>query len=116
MAKRYEHASELAKEISARRHERALSFEKLGLFADVDVSQTFGICRGEFRTLNPSVLKICNVLEIQPQADGMTLQPKGANATEVRLSAEVLSAWDRTEAGANFLVRVLRALHQDHQV
>lgn len=79
----------------------------------MDVAQAFRICRGEFKTLNPSVLKICNALEIQPEADGMALQPRGDNEMEVMLSAEVLTAWDRTEAGAMLLKRVLRALHRD---
>lgn len=112
MAKRYKHASTLARTISARRCERALSFENLGVLAGVDGAQVFRICRGEFKTLNPSVLKICNVLEIQPEADGITLQPRGENEMEAMLSAEVLTAWDRTEAGAMFLKRVLRALHR----
>lgn len=112
MAKPYEHASDLANELSARREERRLSYENLGFMAGVDVAQAFRICHGEFKTLNPSVLKICNVLGIHPKADGMVLQPTGSNATEAMLSAEVLTAWDRTKAGAELLKRVLRALHQ----
>lgn len=113
MAKRYEHASTLSKAISVRRRERNLSFENLGFLAGVDGAQAFRICRGEFKTLNPSVLKICNVLGIQPEADGMALQPRGDNEMEAMLSAEVLTAWDRTEAGAMLLKRVLRALHRN---
>src|ERR1700719_291466 len=99
MAKLYEPASALSQKISALRRERALSFEKLGGLAGVDVAQTFRICQGEFKTLNPSVLKICKVLGIQPQADGMVLQPAEGSVTEAMLSAEVLAAWDRTETG-----------------
>lgn len=113
MAMRYQHASTLSKKIRERRLERKLSFENLGVLAGVDGAQVFRICRGEFKTLNPSVLKICNVLGIQPKADGMALQPRGANEMEAMLSAEVLTAWDRTEAGAILLKRVLRALHRD---
>ena len=111
MAKHYEHVSILSREISARRQERDLSFENLGFLAGVDGAQAFRICRGEFKTLNPSVLKICNALGIQPAADGITLQPRGTNEMEVMLSSEVLTAWDQTEAGAMLLKRVLRALH-----
>jgi transcriptional regulator with XRE-family HTH domain len=113
MAKRYEHASTLSRAISARRQERGLSFEKLGVLSGVNGAQAFRICRGEFKTLNPSVLRICNALGIQPEADGMALQPRGDNEIEVMLSAEVLTAWDRTEAGAMLLKRVLRAMHRD---
>ena len=113
MAKRYEHASVLSKAISAGRRERDLSFENLGVLAGVDGAQVFRICRGEFKTLNPSVLKICNVLGIQPEPDGMALQPKGDNEMAAMLSAEVLSAWDSTEDGAMQLKRVLRAQRRD---
>lgn len=112
MAKRYEHASSLSEQIRARQRERSLSFEKLGVLAGVDGSQVFRICRGEFKTLNPSVLKICNVLGIQPKADGLVLHPSGASEMEAMLSAEVLTAWDRTDSGAMLLKRVLRALHR----
>jgi hypothetical protein len=113
MAREYEHVSALAREIRTRREEKALSFEKLGHLAGVDAAQAFRICRGEFKTLNPSVLKMCNALGVQPKADEMALQSLGNGATEAMLSTEVLSAWDRTDAGAKFLVRVLRALRRE---
>ncbi|KPF55364.1 hypothetical protein IP65_04340 [Novosphingobium sp. AAP1] len=111
MAKRYEHTLSLAKAISARRRERGLTFEQLGFLSDVNAAQAFRICRGEFKTLNPSVLKICNALEIEPETDGMARQRFGDTAIEAMLSAEVLTAWDRTVAGAKLIKRVLRALH-----
>lgn len=110
MARPYEHARSLAEEISARRQKMALSYEQLGVLADVDGSQVFRICRGDFKTLNPSVLKICNVLGIQPKADGVALRPSGDDEVAAMLCAEVLAAWDRTEAGARRLKKVLRAL------
>lgn len=111
MAKHYKHALTLSRQISLGRRQRTLSFEQLGILADVNAAQVFRICRGEFKTLNPSVLRICNVLCIQPEGEGMTLRPSGNDQTESMLSAEVLTAWDRTEAGAMLLKRVLRALH-----
>lgn len=111
MAKRYEHAASLSQQISLGRRQRGLSFKQLGILADVNAAQVFRICRGEFKTLNPSVLRICNVLCIQPEGDRMMLHPSGNDQMEAMLSAEVLTAWDRTEAGAMLLKRVLRALH-----
>lgn len=110
MAQRYSHASSLAAQISARRQKRALSFEQLGLLAGVDGSQVFRICRGDFKTLNPSVLKICNALGIQPLAEGLAIPAPQVGDHAAMLSAEVLAAWDRTDAGAKKLKRVLRAL------
>jgi hypothetical protein len=110
MARSYKYAPELAREISVRRQERALSYEKLGILSDVDVAQAFRICRGDFKTLNPSVMKICNALGIQPRTPGMVTRPIGRSVAEAMLSAEVLTAWDGTEEGAELLRRVLRAL------
>lgn len=110
MAQRYPHAFSLAEEISSKRRKRALSFEQLGVLAGVDGSQVFRICQGDFRTLNPSVLRICNALDIQPSAEGLALPTPQLDDQAAMLSAEVLAAWDRTDAGAKKLKRVLRAL------
>ena len=113
MAKPYKYASSLAKEIDDRRKKRSLSFEKLGVLSDVDTAQTFRICRGDFRTLNPSVLKICNALDVVPDLGEANKSPSHPNELEKMLSAEVLAAWDKTDAGEMFLKRVLRALHRN---
>ncbi len=110
MARRYAHVVSLAEEISLRREKRGLSFEELGKLAAVDVAQTFRICRGEFKTLNPSVLKICNALGIRPQLDGWAMPVAPPNRHAEMLSVEVLAAWDNTDAGAKRLQRILRAL------
>ena len=110
MTQRYPHALNLARQIEAARRERSLGFERLGVLARVDGSQTFRICRGEFKTLNPSVLRICNALGIQPLADGHAVPRRGESGLALMLSAEVLAVWDRTEVGAKRLQRILRAL------
>jgi hypothetical protein len=112
MSKRYPHAASLAEQIAAKRRARALSFERLGALASVDASQAFRICRGEFKTLNPSVLKICNALGIHPPAEGYAYPQAEESNQAAMLSAEVLSSWDRTDAGALRLRRILRALRQ----
>ena len=110
MARRYPHAPELARRIEAGRLERSLSFQDLGILAFVDGSQAFRICRGEFKTLNPGVLRICNALGIRPSAEGHAVpQPREGDYASM-LSTEVLASWDRTEAGAKRLRRILRAL------
>jgi transcriptional regulator with XRE-family HTH domain len=110
MARRYLHVSLLAEEICAKRRQRSLSFQQLGVLAGVHGSQVFRICRGDFKTLNPSVLKICNALGIQPPAEGHALPEPRTSGVAAMLSAEVLAAWDRTDAGAKKLQRILRAL------
>ena len=112
MARRYPHASAVAAELDARRRERALGFEALGILSGVDGSQAFRICRGEFKTLNPSVLKICNALGVRPHSDCYALPLAGEDGQASMLSAEVLATWDRTESGAKRLQRILRALRE----
>ncbi|MFM9975976.1 MAG: helix-turn-helix domain-containing protein [Beijerinckiaceae bacterium] len=111
MAKLYKNGSALASEIRTCREARGISYEKLALTADVNVAQAFRICQGDFKTLNPSVLKICNTLGVQPKADSPDAHPASDEATAALLSSEVLTAWDHTQAGAELLIRVLRALH-----
>ena len=100
----------LAREIDANRLKRSLAFEALGILADVDGSQAFRICQGEFKTLNPSVLRICNALGIQPPAESHVIPRSSESGLASMLSAEVLAAWDQTDVGAKRLRRILRAL------
>lgn len=108
MAKHYPLVDALAKRIEAARIARTLSFERLGQMAEVNAAQAWRICQGDFATLNPSVLKICNALDLEPEGD-VKAQRAAANPIEARLAAEAIAAWDRTEAGARLLTRVLRA-------
>ncbi|HXA40284.1 MAG TPA: hypothetical protein VNW53_14895 [Phenylobacterium sp.] len=89
-----------------------MTFEQLGTLAEVDGAQAWRICRGDFTTLNPSVLKICNALGIEPEAEGLVVPAAKTTSVEAKLAAEVLAAWDRTEEGARLLTRVLRAFHK----
>lgn len=109
MAKGYPHIVALARVIADRRVALGLSFTQLGALAGVDGGQAFRVCRGEFKTLNPSVLKICNALDIQPKGSQPLVQAD--ISIEAMLAAEAIRAWDRTESGAHLLTRVLRAIH-----
>lgn len=109
MAKPYRHAQHLANEIEAARRERGLTFGRLAALAEVDTAQAWRICNAKFTTLNPGVLRICNAIGVMPEGDGGLVPPAGPGATEAKLAAEAVAAWDRTEAGAQLLTRVLRA-------
>ena len=110
MAFHYAHVSALAEEMRSKRVQRDLSFDELGTLAGMDRSQAFRICTGRFKTLNPGVLRICSALGIHPRANGHAIQQIDDGNFAAMLSAEVLAAWDRTEAGAMRLRRILRAL------
>lgn len=110
MARRYRHVETLAAKIDAARESRGLTYDQLGAVAGIDVGQTWRICKAKFATLNPGVLKICNALGVRPEIDGLVVPDVGADGAEAKLAAEVVAAWDRTEAGARLLTRVLRAL------
>jgi transcriptional regulator with XRE-family HTH domain len=109
MARRYPHASSLAIELERARLDRGLTYEQLGALAEVDTGQVWRICKGEFATLNPGVLRICSALGVQPNDGGGNrgVSPLGVEAT---LAAEAVAAWDRTDTGAKLIMRVLRAL------
>ena len=110
MARPYAHVVSLAGELRGQRERRSLSFNDLGRLSGVDGAQAFRICRGEFKTLNPSVLKICNALGVRPQSDGWPVLATRPNQNAEMLATEVLAAWDHTDTGAKKLQRVLRAL------
>lgn len=107
MAKQYPSARALGKRIDGARSARRLSYARLGHLAQVNGAQAWRICRGEFATLNPSVLRICSVLHLRP--DEAWAAAPGPDPVEAQLAAEAIAAWDRTEAGAVLLTRVLRA-------
>ena len=109
MAKPYLHVDALAKEIEAARCERGLTYGQLAALAEIDAAQAWRICRARFSTLNPGVLRICNAVGVRPEWSGGLIPPTTPGATETKLAAEVVAAWDRTEAGAQLLTRVLRA-------
>lgn len=109
MATPYPFVDQLASRLEAARKERRLSVARLGKLAGVDGAQAWRICRGDFATLNPGVLKICNELGVTPRG-AMFPVSEGLDGIEAQLATEAVAAWDRTEAGAQLVLRVLRAL------
>lgn len=91
----------------------ALSNAQLAAAAEVDPGQTSRILDGRFRTVSGNVLRICNVLGLDPR-DGAPKEPAPAQARKLaawaRLEASVRRAWDETPQGADRLVAVLDAV------
>lgn len=110
MARSYGHIDDLAAKMERTRLRVGLSFASLGKLAGVDQGQAYRICNGQFSTLNPSVLKICNALGLSPQTDPVGGQPDRAEDLAEILRREVILAWDGTRAGAMRIRRVLKAL------
>lgn len=113
MARGYSSVDKLALEIDRRRASETLTYEALAKRADVHLTTAFRICRGDFKTLNPGVLRICKVLRITPPLEG--LAPTTADRDELAsmLQSEVILAWDRTPTNARVIRRVLRALSSE---
>ena len=99
--------------IRRRRAKISLSNAELAAIASVDPGQTSRILDGQFRTVSGNVLRICNVLGIDPHGeDDDDATPKEAkqHAAWAKLEASVRRAWDQTPQGAERLVAVIDAV------
>lgn len=108
-----EEREKLADLIRQQRGKSALSNNQLAALAGVDPGQTSRILGGQFRTISGNVLRICNVLGVDPHDETPT-KPT-ANETKKRaawakLEASVRRAWDETPQGADRLVAVIDAV------
>lgn len=112
MAKRYKYAPHLARKIDDVRSKKGLSYNALAALSRVDISQVYRICKTKdgFKTLNPSVLKICKILDIVIDDDTVFTLPATTNQKEAEIAAAAIGAWDRTEEGAIFIKSVLKAI------
>ena len=91
----------------------SLSNGELAAIAKVDPAQTSRILDGQFRTLSGNVLRICNVLGVDPYAEMPAFPtPREARKREawLKLEASVRRAWDQTPTGADRLVAVIDAV------
>lgn len=100
--------------IRQRREKSALSNAELAALASVDPGQTSRILDGQFRTVSGNVLRICNILGVDPhntdvETDPTTTQVK-RRAAWAKLQASVRRAWDQTPQGADQLVAVIDAV------
>jgi hypothetical protein len=108
-----EEREKLARLIRRRRAKTSLSNAELAAIASVDPGQTSRILDGQFRTVSGNVLRICNVLGIDPHGeddDDATLKEAKQHAAWAKLEASVRRAWDQTPQGAERLVAVIDAV------
>lgn len=114
---------DLERRIRQARKRSRLTNAALAELAKVDPSQVSRICRGDFRTISDSVVRICTALKVpiaaRPASSGGRgpFQPDAASAAEIRsdaawarLEKSVRKVWDRTPQGADRLARVLEAV------
>lgn len=108
-----EEREKLAVAIRRRWQKSDLTNAQLAAAAQVDPGQTSRILDGQFSTVGGNVLRICNVLGLNPQGDwSLDLTPGQArkHAAWAKLEASVRRAWDETPQGADRLVAVIDAV------
>lgn len=108
-----EEREKLAGLIRKRRAKSSLSNAELAAAAGVDAGQTSRILDGQFRTVSGNVLRICNVLGVDPhnaEEEDPTPRQVRKRAAWARLEASVRRAWDETPQGADRLVAVIDAV------
>lgn len=91
----------------------ALTNAQLAIAAQVDPGQASRILDGQFRTVGGNVLRICNVLGLNPHGDVLPDQTSGQarkRAAWAKLEASVRRAWDETPQGADRLAAVIDAV------
>ena len=107
-----EEREKLAGAIQRARAASALSNATIASVAKVDPGQTSRILDGDFMTFGGNVLRICNVLGVDPGAPDApeTAKEAARTAAWARLEASVRNAWDKTPQGADRLVAVIDAV------
>lgn len=108
-----EEREKLVRRIKRRRGKSALSNAEIAALARVDPGQTSRILDGGFRTVSGNVLRICNVLGVNPHTDDApdpTPVQARKRAAWAKLEASMRRAWDETPQGADRLVAVIDAV------
>lgn len=108
-----EEREKLIRRIKRRRRKSALSNAEIAALARVDPGQTSRILDGGFLTVSGNVLRICNVLGVDPHTDEAsdpTLVQVRKRAAWAKLEASMRRAWDETPQGADRLVAVIDAV------
>lgn len=108
MAIAFHDRDKLAARLQSARGRRRLSYQRLGSLAGIDPAQALRICRGEFKTLSPNVVRICNALDVELDAPDPRGPVLAASPPERRLKEELLATWDRSEADGDRLIELLR--------
>lgn len=112
MKKVYSGAAALGHELERERQKRGISYGALGRRAEVDPSQAFRICHGEFKALSHNVVRICNVLDVRPASEDLRSPPTKGNEVANQLLEELMANWDRTPEDARRLLDMLKALRK----
>ncbi|WFR97508.1 helix-turn-helix domain-containing protein [Rhizobium tumorigenes] len=97
-----EYVLQLAAEIETKRRSLGLSFTEIAALSGVDASQVNRVCHGHFRTMNPSVVQICNSLGLSVR-DSEPVAPQ-------RLVRALCALWDGTPEDEERLVTLLTLL------
>lgn len=99
--------------IQQRVADSGLSYSEIARAADVNVSQTSRICRGQFKTVSQNVVQICKALGLKmelPQ-DGLPT----SNPHFRRLQKGLYKLWDQTPEDADRLLQLLMQLAEIRQ-
>lgn len=109
----HEERKRLAWAIRGRHRDFSLSNGQIAALASVDPGQTSRILDGKFQTVSGNVLRICNVLGVDPNAPGADEPSPEQVRRQVawaKLKASMRRAWDETPQGADRLVAVIDAV------
>lgn len=98
----------LTKGIEVRLTEMSATYSEIASATDIHASQVSRICRGQFKTISPSVVQICRFLGVDIfDVPGLG---KTNELHQKRLKRGVLEIWDRTPEDADRIVRLLRQI------
>lgn len=103
-----EASKKLGVTLEQERRLQGYSYRGINMKTGVDPGHAHNICHGAFATLNPSVLKICNLLGIDPTDPNA--EKIHIDASRKRIAAEVMALWDMTPKGARRLVALLEQI------
>ena len=100
-----EEIGELKMRIMERRKEKKLSYADIGRIANVNQSQAWRICNGEFRTIGNNVVQVCKVLGVEVET--VQSMEGDEDASWMRLKVSLRNLWDQTPEGARRITKIL---------
>ena len=100
--------SDLKVRIMEQRKARALSCAEIGRMANVNPSQVWRICTGEFCTISNNVVEVCKVLGVE--MDTVQIASVDDDASWKRLEMSLRNLWDQTPNGAKRIIKILDSM------
>ena len=87
---------------------QTFSYAEIGRMSNVNQSQVYRICTGEFRTISNNVVQVCKVLGVQVE----TVQTRSGedDASWRRLEMSLRNLWDQTPIGAKRITKILDSM------